>query len=142
MNTTDSILRHRSNRVFTTEAVRCLRRIVTQTDCSIVVSSSWREPDQFKILPEVFRCNGLPDVLRCIIGTTPILPKEDGVTREDEIDCWLATEGHLGAYAILDDTAPSGTHRAHWVRTSIEIGLTEAECKVAIGFLKHKRAVT
>jgi hypothetical protein len=135
MNTTDSIVRNKSNRIFTPESVRCLQKIVTETGCKIVISSTWREEDQWKILPQVFTDNGLASVLDRIIDRTPILPAEDGPTREDEIDCWLAAQDYAGPYAILDDIPFDGEHACRLVRTSTDTGLTATECRRAIDIL-------
>ncbi len=135
MNSTGSILQHKSNRIFTPEAIRCLRQIIAKTTCSIVISSSWREPEQWLIVPEVFTRNGLGQVLDLIIGTTPIFPSSIGATREDEVDYWLAAHRHSGPYAILDDIPCSGDHSTHWVQTSTETGLTGLECERTIKLL-------
>jgi hypothetical protein len=135
MNTTDSILRHQSNRIFTPESIRCLEKIVAETGCKIVISSTWREEEQWRILPEVFTRNGLAAALEQIIDRTPILPAEDGPTREDEIDCWLAESNYQGLYAILDDIPFDGEHAGRLVQTSTDDGLTENECRRAIDLL-------
>lgn len=135
MNTTDSILRNKSNRIFTPESVTCLQKIVAETDCKVVISSTWREEEQWKILPQVFTDNGLASVLGRIIGRTPILPAEDGPTREDEIDCWLARGNYTGPYAILDDIPFDGEHAGRLARTSTDTGLTAAECSRVIDLL-------
>lgn len=135
MNTTSSILEHKSNCVFTPEAIRCLLQIIAETSCSIVISSSWREPDQCKILPEVFALNGLAQAVTQMIGVTPSFPLWVGTTREDEVDCWLAEHQQIGPYAILDDIPCAGDHSARWVQTSMEIGLTRTECQKVISLL-------
>ncbi len=135
MNTTDSILRHQSNHIFTPESIRCLEKIVAETGCKIVISSTWREEDQWKILPQVFTDNGLALMLDQIIDRTPILPAEDGATREDEIDCWLAEKNYVGSYAILDDIPFDGEHAGRLARTSTDTGLTAAECSRVINLL-------
>jgi hypothetical protein len=135
MNTTNSILRHKSNRVFTDESICCLQTIVAETGCSIVISSTWREDQQWKILPGVFSRNGLSGVLARIIDRTPILAPVDGPTREDEIDCWLSTNSYVGPYAILDDIAFTDEHVCRLVQTSTEKGLTKHECERVLAML-------
>jgi hypothetical protein len=139
MNTTDSILKHKSNRVFTGESISCLRTIVAQTGCSIVISSTWREDQQWKILPGVFSRNGLSAVLARIIDRTPVLPPGDGPTREDEIDCWLCANGYDGPYAILDDISFAGEHACRLVQTTTEKGLTRHECERVLAMLGPSR---
>lgn len=128
MNTTDSILRYKSNRVFTPESVQCLKKVIAKTACNIVISSTWREPKQWKILPEVFTENGLASALDRIIDRTPILPPDDHPTREDEIDYWLESNKFAGLYAVLDDIPFESEHADRLVRTSTDTGFTKAEC--------------
>ncbi len=136
MNTTTNIP---SNcEIFTTCAVEGLRQIVTATGCEVVISSTWRE-NRMERLHEVLKAHGLGIVSEKIIGSTPLLDCADFPTREDEIDCWLHTNGWPRGLAILDDE-PFGGHLRPWlVRTSCETGLTKAHAKRAITLLKMQQ---
>jgi len=133
MNTTAN---HPTNsEVFTRCAVESLREIVTVTGCEVVISSTWRE-DKMDRLHEVLKAHGLGIVSKNIIGSTPLLDCTDYPTREDEIDCWLHSNGWPQSLAILDDEPFAGNLKPWLVQTSCEIGLTKPHARRAIELLK------
>ncbi|HEX2600072.1 MAG TPA: HAD domain-containing protein [Terriglobales bacterium] len=94
------------------EALWILRAIVEMTDCSIVISSSWRIgrhlDDFYRILP------GLP-----VIGMTPVSRTNE--TRGAEVREWLKGNP-VDRYAILDDNSDFYDDQP-LVRTEWKIGL-------------------
>lgn len=116
------------------DKVELLVRIVKETECRIVLSSSWRTvPPMLQRLTGTLGCRGIR-----ILDRTPELvskPLAWGFTqaapRREEIDAWLKKQRLLSdfsfrSYAILDDMdyADNGTGR--FVQTNGHEGLTEA----------------
>ena len=134
MNTLDGIVSNKSNAIFTTSAVAGLRRIVTETDCAIVISSSWRE-DQMGNLKDTLIGHGLELVVDSIIGSTPLLNPDDYPIREDEIGCWLHHSGHYGRIAIVDDEPMLGELTPWHVRIGDSVGLDESAALWAVRLL-------
>lgn len=134
MNTPSGMSSNRSNAIFTPSAVAGLRRIVTETDCAIVISSSWRE-DQMGNLKDTLISHGLELVVDRIIGSTPVLSPNDHPTREDEIGCWLHHSCHQGRIAILDDEPMFGELTPWHVRIRDSVGLDEPAAFWAVRLL-------
>lgn len=108
------------------ETVDELRRIVRETECSIVISSSWRGwGDQaIKVWQSMFGCYGWPDAP--VIGETPSLPYWNGMVRGDEINAWLKDHPEVTQFACLDDDDDFHTGQ-NLVKTDIRFGLTRLE---------------
>lgn len=136
MNTTRTINRHRTNEVFSAEAVKSLLRIVCATNCRIVISSSWRS-DRMDRIGTLLAEHGLAVAAVRIIGATPILDPTDLPTREDEIECWLKQNKYSGHFAIIDDEPILGPLRPWAVQTSEATGLTSALANQAIELLTN-----
>lgn len=119
---------------FSSVAVEALRKVVTTTECDVVISSTWRIDQMDKLRDELTVYN-LQVVAERIIDVTPILDPTDGPTREDEIDKWLYEAKFSGRIAILDDE-PFQHELGEWlVQTNQEIGLTPAHSSKAIHLL-------
>ena len=123
MNTTGSCSLHKSNEVFTPEAVRSLKRIVAETDCRIVISSTWRI-DKWDRLKPVLCANGLDGAADRIIGKTKVFDAAENSTREDEVDAWLFDNKCHARLAALDDDPFLHELRRWQVLTTAEHGLT------------------
>jgi len=108
---------------FSPAAVDGLRKILRDTCCDLVISSSWRE-DNLPALDRAWELHGLEFVKSRIIGVTPVLDPADNPAREDEIDCWLSNHQFKGRMAILDDEVMQGDLRPWQVLTNQEKGLT------------------
>jgi hypothetical protein len=134
MNTLDGMASNKSNAVFTVSAVAGLRRIVCDTDCAIVISSTWRE-DRMGNLKDALISHGLGVVVERIIGFTPLLSPNDHPTRTDEIGCWLHHFGHQGRIAILDDEPLFGELTPWHVCIRDSVGLNEAGALWAVRLL-------
>ena len=76
-----------------------LKRIVDQTGCDIVLSSTWRKFDD---LVEYLFAKLDPSVRRAIIGKTEVLGC--GV-RGEEIQLWLDSNTSVSQFVIVDDDA-------------------------------------
>lgn len=117
------------------KAVAQLRRVVSTTGCSIVLSSAWRlfnEP--FKAIRERLGYTGP------FIGRTPDLK---GQPRGLEIAAWLADQPHAPAcWAVVDDTDHGEMEfvRHRFVHTNPYIGIGETEADRLIELLTNPDA--
>lgn len=128
-------------RIFDPEAVAQLRRIVQQTGCQIVVSSSWRVGRSFTGMREEFgECGMDPEIVGRIIDKTPEWRTAHGggivagfACRGDEIAAWL--KGYrrpVEAFVILDDNSDMGALTERLIQTEWAVGLTAADADRAI----------
>lgn len=110
----------------------CLKRlekIVKETGCEIVLSSTWRKDEYaLKRLKRVLQYRGIK-----IKDTTPILNTERGV----EIQAWLVK--NIGSeekvFAILDDDSDMLEHQLpHFFQTDGEYGMTDT---IAYRVIQH-----
>jgi len=103
-------------------AVEYLNLIVQETQCEVVVSSTWRLlykiPDLCGILREQGKYRGR------LLGATPH-GSGTSTRRGDEIDAWLSQHPEVTSYVILDDEiSDMNTHHApHIVKTEFSTGL-------------------
>src|SRR5262245_42052766 len=83
-----------------------LRRIVEETRCQIVISSSWRGYGEQAIAQwqRMFACYDWPDAP--VIGETPTLNEPDRMEplRGHEVERWLLCAPHVDRYVCLDDS--------------------------------------
>jgi hypothetical protein len=140
LNTPTSCSRHRSNEVFLPTTVAALLRILQQTACEVVISSSWRMEDQRHRIVPVFEKNGLAALLPHIVGHTPIFGTLEGTTREDEIEAWLAENQPGAQFAILDDDVNEfrGDLRSHLIHINDQVGLSATDAAKCIEMLRTK----
>lgn len=131
---------------FDPKAVACLRRIVEETEASIVISSSWKSFG-FSELEEMWKDRGLPGK---IIGITPNSVSDELLLdadidsielfhiRGEEIKEWLTNHGkHVSHYVIIDDMDNMlPEQQPHFVHTNPEVGITVDDAEKAIGILK------
>lgn len=117
------------------ELVPRLNDIVEQSDCKIVISSSWRISAEFLYFGGwlVHRGFKYPDA---IIDRTPSLPMLDN-SRGEEIKAWLVKHPEVTHYAILDDDVIDimPVHPYNVVETNGKEGLTDEKVKEAINLL-------
>lgn len=135
-NSRDYLRRGRAkNRNFTLwnvtdpDAVRLVRRIVRETGCVVVLSSTWRlYPESVAVVRR--------DVCR-IMDCTPDLQrgyKRGVVERGREVKAWLDEHPEVTQYAIIDDDSDFLPHQWHF-RTTFEKGLTEDTAQAVINHL-------
>lgn len=81
------------------EAKAQVRRIISETDCHIIVSSTWRKYVEISELAEYLCKAGVISCPSKVVGKTPIIG-----WRGDEIVTWLKHSNiHVTSFAILDD---------------------------------------
>lgn len=129
-----------------------LKRIVDETDCKIVASTSWRYfedhhtvgPDWRKTLAEMIGRDK-----SIFIGSTPILSFENGrksKRRGNEIKNWLDnnTEPRTVSYCVVDDETcdiVGVIANKRIVKTDMKVGLTKEDADKIIKILNHQRKV-
>jgi hypothetical protein len=137
------------SRVNSIAASKQLNRILKETNCKVVVSSSWRTvPDYMNgNLPYALeRMFGLTDFVSHYIGDTPdlnpVLPcpyeeyVEKYIERGVEIKSWLDNNQYDGKFVILDDIADEfeGFEENLFV-TKMETGITKEIADAVIKYL-------
>lgn len=121
------------------DKLNLLRHIVSETRCSLVLSSTWRKVEhQKKRLIHALAQRGL-----LLFGETPVLEQEvRGLIhvrpRWEEIQTWLRElPVHHHEYVILDDEPDFGPLHAHHVKTESHIGLTDEIAREVINHLNQ-----
>lgn len=111
------------------EKCKLLKHLVTQTNCKIVLSSTWRFlPRHFSIIENVFKKYDL-EVFSCT-------PRLDEGCRGDEIKAWLKTHNDVSRFVILDDDADMcELTDTNLVRTDYNVGLTQEHINRAVEIL-------
>ena len=112
---------------FDPKCVEIVNRIVKETDCKVVVSSSWRAEIN---LQSIFDKAGLKFKIHSI---TPF-----GVHRGCEIRDWLASETEPYVYAILDDDRSMlAEQRKYFIKTNTVTGITDEDARHVINILNR-----
>lgn len=94
-------------------AIALIRRLCEVTDCSIVLSSSWR---MGSTIHETAGALDLP-----VFDATPVLPG----CRGDEIKAWLSGRPEVTTYAIVDDNSDMlDEQKPYFVKTDEFVGLS------------------
>lgn len=124
------------------EKISLIRKICEDTDCKIVISSSWRR-DTLKNTKEAFRrrlhkmFKKHPDVEWFVENIYDITPYTE-CARGHEIERYL-NEHEVDKYVILDDDSDMLDEQLyHFVHVDWGIGLTEREVELAIKILNHQ----
>jgi len=123
-----------------------LMMLVEQTQCDIVLSSTWRlKGDKIEELRCAFEEKGLT-----IVGVTPDLSGSKGSTRVDEILSWLedecmdATRTPTKAWLAIDDMdlqrGNDGLKDINFVHTDNVDGLTFSKAEEAVNKLNEQAA--
>lgn len=97
-------------------------RIQLQTDCKVVLSSSWRHH------PE-----GVKNVSERIVELLDVTPTLSGI-RGDEINAWLDEHQDVTKYAILDDDSDFYDDQPLF-KTTFQDGLTDEIAQKVIDHL-------
>jgi hypothetical protein len=110
-------------------AVACLNAIVERTGAKVVVSSTWRT---------VFGCESIAVFLERrgfvgeVVGCTPQIKSAQ---RGEEIAAWIADEGPVDAFAILDDHADMAHLKPRLVQTDTATGLLPEHVERVVALL-------
>lgn len=112
---------------FDPKAVERLNRIFRETECKLVVSSSWRFDSDLK---KLFKMVGIQQE---IFGITGISQTR---YRGFEIQNYLDTQKDVLSYCILDDDCDMlPTQLDSFIQTDFRVGLTEDNVNKAINIL-------
>jgi hypothetical protein len=127
------------------EKIKLLNKIVEQTDCRIVVSSTWRLNKTVEELQELLDGKGFTGR---VIGKTPSLPYikfEDSpiqFCRGEEIKYFLqkmTERGNIKSYCIVDDDQDFlYTQRNNFVNTDSFKGISEQDIEKVINILNRE----
>lgn len=99
-------------------------KIVLDTDCKVVLSSSWRHWE-----------DGREEVERQIVPCLDITSKHDSRIRGEEIKMWLDKHPEVEKYAIVDDDSDMLEEQMpNFFKTSWEVGITK---EIAENITKH-----
>lgn len=116
--------------------LKLLRKIVKDTDCKVILSSTWRKSKDW--VGDLTN-NGFGKVEDMIIDRTPSIPREGGVRsmeRGYEVDHYVK-EHNILKYAILDDDRDFLPEQPLF-GTTWETGLTEDIAQQVIKHLNEK----
>lgn len=119
------------------DAVAQLNRIVTETRCDIILSSTWRNGYSLGSTLRCFRRKGISEESwNAIVGKTPNL----NTPRGREIKAWL-DENHRAdsVFVILDDDGDMEDLIPYLVLTNANEGLTREIADVVIERLKSSK---
>lgn len=99
-------------------------RIQIHTDCSVVLSSSWRHSKE-----------GIEKVKESIVQIIDITPDMSGI-RGDEVKAWLDKHPEVTKYAILDDDSDFYPEQPLF-KTTFKEGLTDEIAQKVIEYLNE-----
>lgn len=109
-------------------------------EARVVFSTSWRDNYAFDRMVNLTTRNGGNDLAHRFIGNTPNLEAEGRYGRRDlEIQSWLTTNNHTGAWLALDDMAELFTRdHPNLYLVDGNTGLTKADVKKIIEKLRER----
>lgn len=114
-------------------AVELLNWIVDETQCSVVLSSTWRLCYPLAEVEQMLRDRGFKHKLD---GRTPHMPYA-GMVRGNEIYHYLETFGApVESIAILDDDTDMALLRDRLIRTDNIVGLSRLDAKKCVEMLR------
>ena len=120
-------------------AIANLNRIVEETGCKVVLSSSWRSSREYDnaLTEYIFKLKGFKYEL---YGVTPrIWAKEFGTQRGEEIKTWMDKESEkneIESYVILDDDSDMLPEQmSNFIHIDGQVGLTDKDVFAAIEIL-------
>lgn len=99
-------------------AMSNLHHLVKETECMIVLSSTWRLGAEMEEIKSWFQPS--PLVQAALIGKTPAFKWGQ---RGEEIYHWLMEKCFVGTFAVVDDDGDMDAVREHFVQTSEYTGL-------------------
>ena len=111
------------------EAVRLVRRIIDETKCKVVLSSTWRLYPEARAVVKRDVCHFIDCTKDMQAGS-----KRGIVPRGEEVQEWLDRHPEVTQYAILDDDDDFLPHQWNF-DTTFEHGLTEEIAEAVINHL-------
>ena len=128
------------NLIMDPEAMACLKEIVDKTGAEIILSSTWRYPDEDgSFASKENFVKQLFDFGMFLTGETPQLQEYD---RAAEILTYLNEHPEVTHFVILDDDldlVKNKELRPHLLHTNYQIGLVKSEISEAIAILNKER---
>jgi len=125
-----SIMEKKHHEAFDPICISNLNKIILNTECKIVISSTWRFLYTIDDLKIIFKNVG---IINTIIGTTG----KDGNIRGDEIQLWLL-QNPTNRFCIIDDDSDMGNLMDKLVLTTFDKGIEGFHVQQAIHFLGDK----
>lgn len=120
------------------EAVKHLQRIVDETECSLILSSTWRLIHPLAHM----RCRLIAKGMRSpcpLRGKTPDLSRSDGRVERGgrglEVNAWISATGFKGRFVCVDDDADFLPGQP-LVQTNFNSGLIAVHADQCIAILK------
>ncbi len=111
------------------ELVKRVRRIIAETKCDVVLSSTWRLYPEARAVVKRDVCHFMDYTKDMQAGA-----KRGVVERGHEVQEWLDRHPNVTQYAILDDDADFLPHQ--WLfKTTFEKGITEEIAQAVIDHL-------
>lgn len=124
------------NYMFPQENVARLNKIVSATNCEVVISSSWRLNHTLILLQEYLEEAGY---IGSLLSVTPYRrPWGEVSDREKEISAWLAAH-KTKHFAILDDIGDLGRLAQFLVQTKPDVGITDEDAEKVIKLLTKEK---
>lgn len=125
--------------LFDKKCIKYLDLIIKETNCKIVISSSWRRVG-LKKMKEMWITRELPgeiiDITPKRIRTEILAKFKGGITRGSEIQQWIE-DNHPYSYCIVDDDDDMLPHQ-NFVKTNTYNGLDIKATKKIIKILNQK----
>jgi len=120
-----------------------LQRIVDETDCVLVLSSTWRLLHRMPYMRQLLQRKGMRYPVPLIDKTPSLQSQSEGgiwmqKVRGDEVAAWLETaQNPVESYVCLDDDGDFLPHQP-LVQTNVETGLTADLASRCIDILGRK----
>jgi len=109
--------------------VALVRRIIAETKCSVVLSSTWRLYPEARAVVKRDVCHFIDCTIDMQAGA-----KRNYVDRGHEVQEWLDRHPEVTQYAILDDDADFLPNQ--WLfKTTFDLGITEEIAQAVIDHL-------
>lgn len=132
LNCASSFVNAKTRNVLDSGMIKLINHVVAQTDCRIVISSTWRLLFELEELKQVLRDAGL---IARIVGTTPRLGR-----RDHEIIAWLESNPDVTHFAVIDDDTFDLTGVfTSLVSTKFETGMMPEHADMLIEILNRNK---
>jgi len=123
------------------ETIPHLQKIIDETNCTLVLSSTWRLLHSLSDMRGMLAMAGLRGTIP-LRDKTPSISKVVGTIeytkgRGHEIQAWIDMRQYSGVYCCVDDDSDFLPHQP-LVQTNVEVGLTAADAWRCIEILKGK----
>ena len=113
------------------KAVYNLKKLITNCDAEIVISSDWKRTRTLEELKLLFRLHGLDEYITDMTSYT------DSSFKNQEIRLYLDEHPKLHSYVVIDDVDMEKDFRGHTVYTAQESYLSDEYAKYAERILKY-----